>query len=267
MNGTTLYAEVRGVGSPVLLIPGGAEDAEGWRAVAERLDGYTVVTYDRRGTRRSGRDDWPGPGSVQHADDAAGLLRDLGLDGATAFGGSSGGIVAVQLALRHAVTVRRVLVYEPGYLRSVPEGEALRRDAMATLRAHLADHPSDWAGAYGAFAGTAIPAPTPGSRGFLTPPPGREWYGRREEGNAEAFVRDDVAIMTDEILDEAALAASPVEVRFAHGTRSPSVFRTIAEHLDAVRGRTPDVIEGAGHALYLEPDLAASRIARHAGPP
>lgn len=64
-NGTTLYAEVRGAGPAILLIPGGAEDAEGWRPVAERLSGNTVVTYDRRGTLRSGREDWPGRGSAR----------------------------------------------------------------------------------------------------------------------------------------------------------------------------------------------------------
>ena len=79
VNGTVLYAEVRGAGPAVLLVPGGAEDAEGWGPVAERLTGRTVVTYDRRGTLRSGTDDWPGGGSAQHADDAAGLLHALRL--------------------------------------------------------------------------------------------------------------------------------------------------------------------------------------------
>ena len=36
--------------------------------------GYEVVTYDRRGTGRSGREDWPGGGAAQHADDAAALI-------------------------------------------------------------------------------------------------------------------------------------------------------------------------------------------------
>ncbi len=105
VNGTTLYAEVRGAGSVVLLIPGGAEDAEGWRPVAERLSGHTVVTYDRRGTLRSGREDWPGQGSAQHAADAAALLTALGLGDAVVFGGSSAGIIAVQMALRHPTIV------------------------------------------------------------------------------------------------------------------------------------------------------------------
>ena len=41
--------------------------------------GYEVVTYDRRGTGRSGREDWPGGGADQHADDAAALIHQLGL--------------------------------------------------------------------------------------------------------------------------------------------------------------------------------------------
>jgi pimeloyl-ACP methyl ester carboxylesterase len=112
VNGTTLYTEVRGTGPPVLIIPGGAEDAEGWRPVAERIAGHTVVTYDRRGTLRSGRADWPGGGAAQHADDAAALLETLGLGRAIVLGGSSGGVIAVQLALRHSAAVRLVLAYE-----------------------------------------------------------------------------------------------------------------------------------------------------------
>jgi pimeloyl-ACP methyl ester carboxylesterase len=152
VNGTTLYAEVRGEGPAILLIPGGAEDAEGWRGAAERLPGRTVVTYDRRGTLRSGREDWPGRGSAQHADDAAALLRALGLDEVVVFGGSSGGIIAVQLAVRHPKLVRQAVVYEPGYLTAVERGGKLRSLVLAATEAHLRSHPGDWVGAYRAFA-------------------------------------------------------------------------------------------------------------------
>jgi pimeloyl-ACP methyl ester carboxylesterase len=260
VNGTTLYAEVRGAGPAVLIVPGGAADAEGWRPVAERITGRTVVTYDRRGTLRSGTDDWPGAGSAQHADDAAGLLRALGLRDVVVFGGSSGGIVAVQLALRHPALVGRALVYEPGYLRCVPGGEVLQRGVRAAIEAHLARHPSDWVGAYAAFARGQASAP-----GGLIAPADSDWYARREELNAEAFIRDDVAILTTELPDDGALASLAVEVRFAHGTSSPAVFRDIATHLAAVRADRPDVIEGAGHALYLQPDAAAAYIHRRSG--
>src|SRR5512143_1535277 len=185
VNGTSIYAEIRGDGPPILLIPGGAEDAEGWRAVAERLVGHTVVTYDRRGTLRSGRDDWPGRGSAQHADDAAALLREIGLGPAVAFGASSAGIVATQLALQHPTVLRRVLVYEPGYLRAVPGGAELQDLASAAAVDHLDRLPGDWVGAYRALVRAAAPSTTPGGPGFLSPPAGGDWYARREEVNAE----------------------------------------------------------------------------------
>ena len=262
VNGTTLYAEVRGSGPPILLIPGGAEDAEGWRPVAERLHGWTVVTYDRRGTLRSGREDWPGRGSAQHADDAAGLLQSLGLSDAVVFGGSSAGIIALRMALRHPSLVRRALVFEPGYLRMVPAGAELQRTADAAIDAHLGARPGDWVGAYGAFARAVSPDPSSGAHGFLTPPPGRTWYEQREDRNAEPFIRDDVAILTAEDVDEAALAASPVDLRFSYGTDSLDVFRDIVTHLATMRGTVPDLIEGVGHSLYLHAAEAAAYIDR-----
>lgn len=74
VNGTSIYAEVRGAGPAVLLISAVCEDAEVFRAIAERLAGFTVVTYDHRGTSRSGRQAWPGGAARQHADDAAAAL-------------------------------------------------------------------------------------------------------------------------------------------------------------------------------------------------
>jgi pimeloyl-ACP methyl ester carboxylesterase len=263
INGTTLYAVIRGDGSPVLLIPGGAEDAEGWRAVAERMVGHTVVTYDRRGTLRSGREDWPGRGSAQHADDAAALLGALGIGPAVVFGGSSAGIVATQLAIRHPTSVRRALIYEPGYLRCVPAGVALQASANDAVAAHLDRHAGDWVGAYAAFVRVAVPNATAGRPDVLTPPTGGNWYERREVANAEALVRDDIPILTTEPVDEASLAAATVELRFAHGTTSPGVFREIAAHLAAVRGAGPDIIQAAGHAIYVQPDLLTDYIRAH----
>jgi pimeloyl-ACP methyl ester carboxylesterase len=260
VNGTTLYVEVRGSGPAVLLIPGGAEDAEGWRAIAERLSGHTVVTYDRRGTLRSGRDDWPGRGSAQHADDAAALLARLGLRDVVVFGGSSGGIIAIQVALRHPGIVRGVRVFEPGYLRCVPSGERLQRVAVAAIETHLAQHPSDWKGAYGALDAAVSHALEPGSGDLLAPRVGRGWYAERELANAEAFVRDDASILTAESIDAAAVMSLDVDIRSAHGTLSPRVFHDVAIHVAALRGDQPNVIDGVGHALYLDPDVAARSL-------
>jgi pimeloyl-ACP methyl ester carboxylesterase len=286
VNGTSLYAEVRGAGPAVLIIPGGAEDAEGWQPVAERLSGHTVVTYDRRGTFRSGRDAWPGRGSAQHADDAAALLGGLGVDHVVVFGGSSGGIVALQLALRHPALVRRALVYEPGYLRVVPDGAALQAHVAASAEERLSRHPGDWTGAYGAFERAAsgvlasVPARSPGPAGAAPgdepagdgahsdaePPDGRQWYRQREVRNAEAMLRDDIPILTAEIPHDEALASTGVDVRFSYGADSGALFRDISSHLAALRGDVPEVIDGVGHAIYLHPDVAADYIRRRSVP-
>lgn len=256
VNGTILYAEVRGTGPSILLIHAGSEDAEEWRPIAERLAGHTVVTYDRRGTLRSGRGDWPGAGSAQHADDAAALLGALRIDRAVVFAGSSAGIVALQLALRHPDRVRRALLFEPGYFRTVPGGEEFQRSANVAVEEHLAAHPGDWQGAYAAF-GRAI--------GIPLLPSGESWHADREMANAEALVLDDIPLLTTERVDESLLRASPVDIRFAHGVAAQPIFVEIATHLAAVRGAVPDRIGGVGHAIYLHPDAAAAYIRRHAG--
>lgn len=252
---TTLYAEFRGNGPAVLLIPGGAEDAEGWRAVAERLPDRKVVTYDRRGTLRSGRDDWPGRGSAQHADDAAALIRELDLTQVVAFGGSSAGVIAMQLAIRHPTLVQRAIVFEPGYLRATHLADSVRSLVLDAVESHLRIYPGDWVGAYRAFARVVRAAV-----GTLTPISGRDWYRQREELNAEAMVRDDIPILTGEAVDEAALVSAPVEVRFAYGGDSDPMFRDIVVRLAAVRGDVPEPIDGVGHAIYLHPEAAAAFI-------
>ena len=117
----------------------------------------------------------------------------------------------------------------------------------------------------GHFIQAAAPGAGPGQPGFLAPPAGRDWYSRREEANAEAFIRDDLAVLTTEPVDEAVLAVAEVELRFAHGTASPAIFREIAAHLAAVRGSEPDVVQGAGHSICFQPDLAARYIGTETG--
>ncbi len=258
VGGCSLYAEIRGAGPPILLIGASSDDAEMFRPIAERLSGFTVVSYDRRGTLRSDRDGWPCD-SARHADDAAGLIGALGLPGSDAsgigpgvdvFGASAGGIVALQLALRHPRLVRRVVAFEPGYLRYSASGTALRRSVSASVDRHLDSHPGDWAGAMGAA-----------SRGLLDDPPGLDWYGERGRALAENFVTDDIPA-TGELADLDALAASGVELRYAYGSASNPAFRDVVE---ALSRRAPDRIEGAGHVAFHTPELIADYLRRRFG--
>jgi len=273
VNGCRLYAEVRGAGPPLLIIGAASDDAEMFRPIAERLagasgvPGFTVVTWDPRGTGRSSREGWPCE-SRTHTEDAAALLLDLGFAPAAIFGASAGGIVAVRLAVRHPVLVRQVLVYEPGFFRSTDVGMALLDRATDAVTEHLRDHPEDWSGAVAAVARVAArdPAATPdssgedGGPGPLDAPPGLEWYIDRGATLAENFIRDDLP-RTREDVDPVALRACGADIRFAFGTGSSPVFREITETLTRARHRTgtpdpglPDAIAGAAHLAYLTPE-------------
>jgi hypothetical protein len=93
-----------------------------------------------------------------------------------------------------------------------------------------------------------------------TPWQSRSWYDEREEGNAETLLRDDLPILTAELVDEAQLASSAADIRFSFGTRTRPIFRSIAEHLAAVRNTTPEVLEDVGHFLYYHPEEAAAYV-------
>src|SRR5262249_44956168 len=74
--GAKLYYRVRGRGPVLVVLQGGAGDADGFEAVAARLaDRFTVVTYDRRGLSRSRLEDPAAPPTIRtHADDVQRLL-------------------------------------------------------------------------------------------------------------------------------------------------------------------------------------------------
>ncbi|MGO4784182.1 alpha/beta fold hydrolase [Cryobacterium sp. W22_MBD10_FK3] len=278
VNGCRLYAEVRGAGPPLLIIGAASDDAEMFRPIAERLagftfaagsaesvgvSGFTVVTLDPRGTGRSSREGWPCD-SRAHADDAAGLLNDLGLAPAAIFGASAGGIVAVRLALRHPELVRQVLVYEPGFFRATDAGTALLTRATGAVRDHLRNHPDDWTGALAAVARVAArdrdvdpdTSDDDGGPGPLDAPRGLEWYAERGAALAENFIRDDLP-RTRESVDSVALRASGTDIRFAFGTGSAPVFREIAETLTHARQRAGASATGTVAPGTAAPDTAA----------
>jgi pimeloyl-ACP methyl ester carboxylesterase len=258
VGATVLYVEERGSGPAVLLIGAADEDAEFYRGIADRLSsGCRVVTYDRRGTRRSGREGWPCH-SARHGDDAADLITSLGLEDVTVLGASAGGVVALRLALRHPDLVRNVLCFEPGIFQLTEEGRKLEDRGASAVEQHLDSHPGDWIGAVDALGRAAVSSLADVSSLF-TPPIGREWFAQRADENAEALIRGDLPI-TREHFDRKAVADCQTNLRFAYGSASHPVFHGIAAELAASRSQTPDRLEGLGHGIYHHPDTAASYI-------
>ena len=105
-----IWFERRGEGPDVLLIGGLSDPAEAWASQLEGLaDRYRLTAFDNRGAGRSPLP--PKDFTVGgFADDAAALLRALGLSSAHVAGFSGGSATAQELALRHPELVRSLVL-------------------------------------------------------------------------------------------------------------------------------------------------------------
>jgi 3-oxoadipate enol-lactonase len=110
VNDVTLHYDVEGNGPPLLLIAGLGSSSLAWAAAVPRLrEGFTVVTFDNRGTGRS--DVPPGPYAIDDlADDAAALVDHLGVGPVAAVGWSLGGSVLQSMLIRHARVLSKAVL-------------------------------------------------------------------------------------------------------------------------------------------------------------
>lgn len=247
--GTTLHVEQRGEGPPLLLVHGAGEDTTMLAGQADALaaSGYRVITYDRRGTGRSGRADWPGSGADQHADDAAALLTELRARPAAVLGLSSGAVVALAMVARHPAAVSRVVAWEAPAVGVLPDGPAATAAIMEPVRAHLAERPGDWVGAQALLlrmiSGVEVPVDDPAFAAT--------------RANAEPMVRDDPQI-TLRPFTAAELAGAAVTV--AIGGDPNGLVAAAADVLVELTGTTPAVVPGAGHEVYLTDPAALAGL-------
>ncbi len=105
-----MYYQVHGQGEPMLMIMGlGGHCLDwGWVLPQRLADRYKVILFDNRG---AGRSDQIGHCSIeQMARDTVGLMDALDIDRANVFGGSMGGMIALQLALDHPERVNKLVL-------------------------------------------------------------------------------------------------------------------------------------------------------------
>lgn len=105
-----IHVHRTGQGPDVLLLAGLGDPIEAWQAQMDGLSGdYRLTAFDNRGVGRTPMP--PGPVTVEAmADDAAGVLRGLGIAAAHVAGFSGGSIIAQELALRHPTVVRSLVL-------------------------------------------------------------------------------------------------------------------------------------------------------------
>jgi 3-oxoadipate enol-lactonase len=107
VGGRRLFHQRSGAGEPLLLIQGMSATHLSWGEpfAGDLARDFDVVAYDHRGIGRS--DPVTDPFSIADlAQDAAGLLDELGWETAHVLGISMGGMVAQELALNHPERIR-----------------------------------------------------------------------------------------------------------------------------------------------------------------
>ena len=110
-NGVSIYYAVYGEGSPVILLHGGLANADYWgNQVRALMPHHTVIVMDSRGHGRSTRDSRP-YGYDLMADDVVSLMDVLQVPKADIVGWSDGGILGLDLAIRHPDRVGKIFAF------------------------------------------------------------------------------------------------------------------------------------------------------------
>ena len=144
-DGTRLYFECHGTGTPLLLLAGQASDHREWDGVRAGFAAHhRVIVLDYRGTGQSDKPRAPAYSTRGFAQDAVAVLDQVGIERAHAYGVSMGGRVAQWLGIDHPQRLGQPAPH-PGVARVEPRQPRLRstygrhgRLAGAGLRAPAA---------------------------------------------------------------------------------------------------------------------------------
>ena len=115
VNDIQMYYAVYGDGPPVLLIHGGLGHADNWGLQIPALaKNYKVIVADSRGHGRSTRSSQPFSYALM-ADDYRALLDFLKIDKVALVGWSDGGIIGLDIAIRHPERLNRLFAFAANF--------------------------------------------------------------------------------------------------------------------------------------------------------
>ena len=158
VNGLKMYYDIHGSGQPLVLIHGGVGAIEMFgpnlTALAKTC---RVIGIDLQAHGRTADIDRP-LSFESMADDIAALLKYLKIEKADVMGYSVGGEVALQTAIRHPESIRKLIIVSATFKRSgwYPEilagmsqmgraaAEPMKQTPMYQMYSQLAPRPQDW---------------------------------------------------------------------------------------------------------------------------
>jgi pimeloyl-ACP methyl ester carboxylesterase len=118
INGTKLFYEITGEGTPLVFLHGWTCDHRNWNSQVEYFSKkYKVITYDARG---HGKSNVPDSIPYSYVDDLASLLDYLKIEKAVLIGHSLGGAPVFYYSLNHPERVQGLVLAEGGAVLSDP---------------------------------------------------------------------------------------------------------------------------------------------------
>jgi pimeloyl-ACP methyl ester carboxylesterase len=157
VNGLEMYYEIYGSGRPLVLLHGNLSTigTSFGKVLSQFASTQRVIAVEQQGHGHTA--DIDRPFSIgQWADDTIALLHHLGIEQADFFGYSSGGAVALEIALRSPALIRK-LIWAGGtsykrdglYPELLAAGEAMKPEdldgsAFQQAYASIAPHPEQW---------------------------------------------------------------------------------------------------------------------------
>jgi pimeloyl-ACP methyl ester carboxylesterase len=131
-DGTQIVTLQEGRGRPIVIVHGGSSRASQWARVAGALaGGFRVVRIERRLYGGSGPPRSP-HAMAREVEDVEAVLARLG-EPAMLVGHSSGGVVALETALRQPANLAALALYEPPVAVTAPLGGAALKRARAAV--------------------------------------------------------------------------------------------------------------------------------------
>ena len=139
VNGIDLYYATVGNGPPVVLLHGGLASSDYWgNQVRALMPHHQVILVDSRGHGRSTRNAEPF-GYDLMADDVVALLDTLQIPRADVVGWSDGGILGLDLAIRHPTRVGKVFAFAANSVTSGVKPDVEKNPTFARFIARAGD--------------------------------------------------------------------------------------------------------------------------------
>src|SRR3979490_2075717 len=133
VNGISIHYAIYGHGSPVIFLHGGLANTNYWGGQVPAVAAHhTVILMDSRGHGRSTRDARP-YGYDLMADDVVALMDNLKIPKADIVGWSDGGILGIDLAIRHKDRIGKVFAFAANTVTSGVKDDVEKNPTFAAF--------------------------------------------------------------------------------------------------------------------------------------